>query len=81
MATVFENALKKCPRVGPYYQMEISYPDDDMKKRFLSRLEQAKSSLNSTKTYLYYCMKNCRGSPDLLCVHKLNIIIHYQVCG
>ena len=82
MAIVFENALKKKhPRLGPRYEMEISFPDDDSKKRFLSRLDRAKSSLKSTKIHLYYCIKNYGGSSDLLHVNILNIVEHYQVCG
>ena len=49
MATVFESALKKKrPRMGPRYQMEISFPNEDLKKTFLSRLDKARSSLSSS---------------------------------
>ena len=49
MATVFESApKKKRPRMGPSYQMEISFPKEDLKKTFLSRLDNARSSLSSS---------------------------------
>ena len=49
MATVFESApKKKRPRMGPRYQMEISFPNEDLKKTFLSRLDKARSSLSSS---------------------------------
>ena len=51
MATVYENALKKRPRrprLGPCYQMEISFPNEDMKKTFLSLLDRSRSSLYSS---------------------------------
>ena len=53
MAIVFENApKKKCPRrsrLGPRYQMEIIFPNEDLKKTFLSRLDRASwSSLSSS---------------------------------
>ena len=49
MATVFENApKKKRPILGPRYQMEISFPNEDPKKTFLSHLDRARSSLSSS---------------------------------
>ena len=49
MATVFESApKKKRPRMGPRYQIEISFPNEDLKKTFLSRLDKARSSLSSS---------------------------------
>ena len=52
MATVFYNAPKKKrprrPRLGPRYQMEISFPNEDLKKTFLSCLDRAKNSLSSS---------------------------------
>ncbi len=33
----------------------------------------------STKVHLYYCMKNCNGSPDILRADILNIVEHYKV--
>ena len=49
MATVFKNALKKKHlKLGPHYQMEISFPNEDLKKTFFSRLDRARSSLSSS---------------------------------
>ena len=49
MATVFKNALKKKHlRLGPHYQMEISFPNADLKKTFFSCLDRARSSLSSS---------------------------------
>ena len=36
-------------------------------------------SERSSKVHLYYCMKNCGGSPELLRESILNICEHYQV--
>ena len=33
----------------------------------------------STKTHLYYCMKNCENSPTKLRSSITNIVQHYQV--
>lgn len=33
----------------------------------------------STKVHLYYCMKNCNLSGDILRKNILNIVKHYQV--
>ena len=47
MDTVFESApKKKRPRLGPRYQMEISFPNEDVKKTFLSRSDKARSLLS-----------------------------------
>ena len=48
MATFFENAPKKRPRLGPHYQIEISFPNEDLKKTFLCHLNRASSSLSSS---------------------------------
>ena len=52
MATVFENAPNKKrpkrPRLGPRYQMEINFPNEDLKKTFLSCLDRGRSSLSSS---------------------------------
>lgn len=32
-----------------------------------------------TKTHLYWCMRNCDGSPDNLRASIMNISKHYQV--
>ena len=49
MATVFENApKKKRPRLGLHYQIEISFPNEDLKKTFLCHLNRVCSSLSSS---------------------------------
>ncbi len=45
-----DHQKKKRPRLGPRYQMEIGFSDEDSKTTFLSRIERAKSSLSSNRT-------------------------------
>eukprot|EP00731_Ephydatia_muelleri_P025831 Em0017g914a len=37
--------------------------------------------MKSTKTHLYWCMKNCTGNADDLHVMIMNISRHYQCCS
>ena len=38
---------KKRLRLGARFQLEINFPDEDSKKRFLDRLDRAKSATSS----------------------------------
>ena len=39
---------KKRPRWAPRYQMEVTFPNEVSKKRFLTRMDRVKSSISSS---------------------------------
>ena len=43
---------RKRPRLGSRFQMEVNFPDDDSKKKFLGRLEKAKGLLFSAESHI-----------------------------
>ena len=47
MANATVGSRKKRPRLGPRYQMEVSFTDESTKQRLLQRLDKVRRSLGS----------------------------------